>query len=62
MWHSVGHVVGGGAMSQGLRNMAGVRGGDMLQGLGTCGRVWGHVAGGGSMWHGVGSCGRGGGM
>ena len=28
--------------------------GDMRQGVGTCGRVWG-------MWQGVGTCGRGGG-
>ena len=26
--------------------------------MGTCGRVWGYVAGGGGMWQGVGSCGR----
>ena len=29
-----------------------------LKGLGTHGRVWGHVAGAGCMWQGVGSCGR----
>ena len=30
-----------------------------MAGLGTCCRVWGHVAGGGGMWQGVGSYGRG---
>ena len=29
-------------------------GGDMWQDLGTCGRVWWHVAWGGGMWKGVG--------
>ena len=28
------------------------------QGVGTCGRTWGHVAGCGGMWHGVVACGR----
>ena len=36
-----------------------------MTGLGTCGRVWGHVVGCGSMWQGwwqgVGACGKGGG-
>ena len=30
--------------------------------VGTCGRVWGHVAGCGGMWQGVEVYGRGGGM
>ena len=37
-----GYVVGGQAY---------VMDGDMWQGMGTSGRVWGHVAGCGGMWH-----------
>ena len=46
-------------MAGGGGHMAGGKGGDIWQGLGTCGRVWGHVAGGGSMWQGMEAYGRG---
>ena len=42
MW---GHVAGSGGKPQGLGAYGRGRGGDMWQGLGTCGRVWGHLAG-----------------
>ena len=45
-------------MSQWIGAYGSGMGGDMWQGLGSCGRVRGHMAGGGGMWQGVGSCGR----
>ena len=48
MWQGSRYVVGG----QALAWMG------TCDGVGACGRVWGHIAGCGVMWQGVGACGR----